>query len=235
MGETMGLVRNILAGHPVLGALPTEDLDRLAQRVITRTYRPGQSVFMKGDPGTTLMAVLRGRVRISCIAADGREIVLAVLDPGEVFGEIAMIDGGERTADAVALEDAELLILHRRDFLPVLEANPRLALRLLEILAGRLRRTDQQIEDNYLPLRPRLAKRLLFLADHYGKPVENGTGVQIAIRLPQTLLASMVGTTREAVNKQLGEFRNAGLIDMGRGTITVRDRDGLEEVVIDGM
>lgn len=233
MGETMGLVHNILSGHPVLGALPREELDRLAQRVSTKTYRPGQSVFMKGDPGTTLMAVLKGRVRISCFAADGREIVLAVLDPGEVFGEIAMIDGGERTADAVAQEDAELLILHRRDFFPILEANPRVALRLLEILAGRLRRTDQQIEDNYLPLRPRLAKRLLFLADHYGKPVDGG--VQIAIRLPQTLLASMVGTTREAVNKQLGEFRNAGLIGMGRGTVTICDRPGLEEILTDDL
>lgn len=233
MGEMMGLVREILAGHPMLGALPREDLDRLAGRVATRSYRPGQSVFMKGDPGTTLMAVLRGRVRISCFAADGREIVLAVLDPGEVFGEIALIDGGERTADAVALEDAELLVLHRRDFLPLLQGNPGVALRLLEILAARLRRTDQQIEDNYLPLRPRLAKRLLFLADNYGKPVDNG--VQIAIRLPQTLLASMVGTTREAVNKQLGEFRAARLIEMGRGTVTVCDRMGLEDIVSEGF
>ncbi len=177
-----------------------------------------------------MMAVLSGRVRICSYSADGREVVLNVINPGEVFGEIALIDGGERTADAFAMEATDLLILSRRDFLPYLEKNPQLCVQLLEVICRRLRSTSEQLEDlNFLDVRSRLAKRLLFLANRHGEVSEQG--IRINVRLSQHMLASMIGTSREAVNKQLRAWEGKGLIDVRRGSITILDREGLEKVI----
>lgn len=185
---------------------------------------------MKGDPGNAMMAVLSGRVRICSYSTEGREVVLNVIGAGEVFGEIAMLDGGPRTADAFAMEKTELLVLSRRDFLPFLEKNPAVCVRLLQVLCERLRWTSAQVEDFFfLDLRGRLAKRLLFLADHYGEKAAKGE--QTAVRFSQNLLASMVGTSREAVNKQLRAWEEGGLIDLKRGNITILDRAALEDEI----
>ncbi|MBK8909626.1 MAG: Crp/Fnr family transcriptional regulator [Rhodospirillales bacterium] len=230
MSDKRRALRDVFAQHNLLGVFSPEDLDRLAAVSLTRTYRPGQNIFLKGDLGDSMMAVLSGRVRISSNSADGREVVLAVLEPGELMGEIAMIDGGERTADAVALAPTDLLILSRRDFLPCLRQSSEACWKLLMIMAQRLRRTDEQVEDmSFLPLKIRLAKRLLFLADHYGEP--SGASIRISIHLPQQLLASMVSTSREAVNKQLRAWHEAGVVDVKRGVIIVLDREALEDVV----
>lgn len=229
MGE-LTKYRSFLANQPLLHDLPADDLDRLAARAAIRDYAAGDTVFAKGDPGTALMTVIEGRIRISSYSDDGREIVLAVFGPGEMFGEIAVIDGGERTADAVAIEPTALLVLNRRDVFPILRSNPATCIRLLEMMCERMRHTDEQIEDfNFLQLKRRLAKRLLSLCDSFGENAESG--VQIGISLPQHLLASMMGTSREAVNKQLRSWEDAGLIDVRRGTITVIDRTSLERLV----
>lgn len=232
MGETKETVRAVLSRHYLLRHAPVPELDRLADLATTRRFAAGDTVFVKGDPGTSMMAVLEGRIRISSISEEGREVMLAVFGPGDVFGEIAMIDGGERTADAVALEPTLLLVLTRREFMPFLERNPKVCIKLLEMLCKRFRQTDEQIEDfNFLHLRSRLAKRLVFLAEQYGAKAHDGT--QITIPLPQHLLASMMGTSREAVNKQLRGFEEAKLIDVRRGNVTVLDRHGLERIVSD--
>lgn len=223
-------IKSILAQHFLLKHLPESDLDRLGQLAVTRTYQSGEPVFLKGDQGSAMMAVLSGRVRICSYSADGREVVLNVINPGEVFGEIALIDGGERTADAFAMEATDLLILSRRDFLPYLEKNPQLCVQLLEVICRRLRSTSEQLEDlNFLDVRSRLAKRLLFLANRHGEVSEQG--IRINVRLSQHMLASMIGTSREAVNKQLRAWEGKGLIDVRRGSITILDREGLEKVI----
>ena len=223
-------VRSILGHHFMLKHLPSAELDRLAQLSATRIYKSGEPVFLKGDPGTAMMAVLSGRVRICSYSSEGREVVLNVINPGEVFGEIALIDGGERTADAFAMEATELLVLNRRDFLPFLERNPEVCVRLLEVMCQRLRWTSEQLEDvNFLDLRCRLAKRLLYLSDHHSETsVDEKT---VGVRISQHLLASMIGTSREAVNKQLRSWEENGVIDVRRGWITVLDRTRLERVV----
>ena len=225
----MSDVRAILANHVMLRHLPADELERLAQMAATRQYKAGRPVFLKGDPGNSMMAVLSGKVRICCYSNQGREVVLNVCGPGEVFGEIALIDGGARTADVFAMDATELLVLQRRDFLPVLHRNPEVCVRLLELLCRRLRATSEQLEDvNFLDLRTRLAKRLLSLS---------GTGERrhadeiITLRMSQQLLASMIGTSREAVNKQLRSWEESGLIDVGRGWIKVLDRPGLERIL----
>lgn len=223
-------VRSVLAQHFLLRQMPATDLDRLSNLAVRRTYKKDEPVFLKGDPGNSMMAVLSGRVRICTYSVDGREVVLNVINAGEVFGEIALIDGGERTADAFAMEATELLVLGRRDFLPFLIRNPELCVKLLEMLCLRLRWTSEQLEDfNFLDLRARLAKRLLFLGNRHGE--QTSQGILINVRLPQHLLASMIGTSREAVNKQLRAWEEEGLIDVRRGTVTIQDQDGLRQIV----
>ncbi len=221
----------ILGEHFLLKHLPADDLARLEAFARSRRFKAREPVFMKGDPASGMMAVVAGRVRISSYSADGREVVLNVINPGEVFGEIALIDGGERTADAVAMEDTELLVLERRDFLPFLERNPELCIKLLKVMCHRLRRTSEQLEDfSFLDLRTRLAKRLLDLADAHGEEDGNG-GIHIALSLSQRVLGAMMGTSREAVNKQLRAWEDEGLITLRRGSITLRDADQLELIV----
>ena len=234
VGGDLADVRSILAQHFLLRQMPAPDLNRLSSLAFRRSYKKDQPVFLKGDPGNAMMAVLAGRVRICTYSVDGREVVLNVINPGEVFGEIALIDGGERTADAFAMEATELLVLGRRDFLPFLIRNPEVCVKLLEMMCLRLRWTSEQLEDfNFLDLRARLAKRLLFLADRHGEQTEQG--ILIGVRLPQHLLASMIGTSREAVNKQLRSWEGEGLIDVRRGSITIQDHDGLKQIVEEGF
>jgi CRP/FNR family transcriptional regulator, cyclic AMP receptor protein len=223
-------IKHILGQHPMLKYLPPGDLEALSHMAASRTYKAGEPVFMKGDAGHAMMAVLSGRVRICSYSAEGREVVLNVISAGEVFGEIAMIDGGERTADAFAMEATELLVLNRRDFLPVLARNPDVCMKLLELLCQRLRWTSEQIEDiNFLDLRSRLAKRLIYLANHYGEP--SGQGDRKTVRISQQLLANMVGASREAVNIQLAAWKEKGVISSRRGWITVLDRHRLDQII----
>jgi CRP-like cAMP-binding protein len=227
-------VKRILGQHFILKHLPSSDLDCLAQLSAVRNYKAGEKIFLKGDPGTAIMAVLSGRVRISAYSTDGREIVLNVISPGEVFGEIAMIDGGERTADAFAMDETELLVLGRRDLMPVLARNPDVCIKLLELMCRRLRWTSEQMEDiSFLDLRSRLAKRLIYLANHHGEP--NAEGDRKTVRISQQLLANMVGASREAVNIQLAAWKEEGVISSRRGWITVLDRARLDEIVEEGI
>src|SRR5262249_26345289 len=146
-------------------------------------FRKGATIFHKGDPGSGLMAVLAGEVKISVPSAEGKEAVLNVIPAGSVFGEIALLDGRPRTADAVATEDCDVLVLDRREFVPLLRANPDLALRLMELLCGRLRRTSEQVEDvMFLDLEGRLAKALLRLAGEQGRGGAPATQVRITQR-----------------------------------------------------
>ncbi|VUX46946.1 Transcriptional regulator, Crp/Fnr family [Candidatus Defluviicoccus seviourii] len=223
-------VRDLLGQHFLLKHLTAAELDQLARMAITRLCRPNEAVFLKGDPGNSMMAVVHGRVRICSYSSEGREVILNVINPGEVFGEIALIDGGSRTADAFAMDATELVVLSRRDFLPFLERNPQVCIKLLEVLCERLRATSAQVEDFFfLDLRSRLAKRLLAAADH---AANNGAGGDPGtVRLSQHMLASMIGTSREAVNKQLRAWEEAGLIALKRGAVKIINRQRLEEIV----
>ena len=229
----MQAIKTILAEHFLLKTLPPSDLDRLAAFATSRAYQANQSVFLKGDPAAGMMAVVSGRVRIVTYSADGKEVVLNVINPGEVFGEIALIDGGERTADAVAMVATELVVLERRDFLPYLERNPELCIKLLVMMCQRVRATSEQIEDfSFLDLKARLAKRLVALADSHGEA--GPVGITIGMRLSQRELGAMMGTSREAVNKQLRAWQEEGLIALKRGSITVIERARLKELVDGG-
>jgi len=193
-------------------------------------YRAMEKIFRKGDPAFGLMAVLKGRVKLSSRSADGKEILFDILDPGRIFGEVALLDGKPRAHDATALEDTRLLVLSRRDLMPVLYAQPQLCVRIMTELCSRLRRTDELVEDmHFLGLSQRFGKRLLRLAERFGRSDRHGR-VRIELALTQQELAGLVGMTRESINKQIGRWRRAGILDFKRGIVTIHDGRRLREI-----
>jgi CRP/FNR family transcriptional regulator, cyclic AMP receptor protein len=220
---------SVLAGHFLLRHLTREELRQLAASATISYHSPRETIFQKGDPGNSMMAVIRGRVKICTHSADGKELALNIIDRGGVFGEIAVLDGEPRTADAVALEETDLLILERRRLLPFLAANPDTTLRLISVICKRLRQTSEHLEDVlFLEAPSRLARWLLRLSETFGKPAPRG--VRLDIKLSQQQLGSLVGVSRESVNKHLGDWQKAGCIDVESGFITILGRESLEEI-----
>jgi CRP-like cAMP-binding protein len=219
----------VLAGHFLLKHLQPDELRRLAMGATPVRHAAQATIFQKGDPGDSMMAVLRGRVKICAYSSEGRELVLNIIDRGGLFGEIALLDGQPRTADAVALEEAELLVLPRARFLPFLTSNPELVTRLFGVLCQRLRQTSAHLEDAMFREAPsRLARGLLRLAETFGKPVPGGT--RLDIRLSQQQIGNLIGISRESINKHLGEWREEGHLVVEGGIITIRDRAALESI-----
>ena len=223
--------RALLAQHFVLAQLSPAELDRVVAMASEHRFTNGKVIFQKGDPGTSLMAVLSGRVRISAYSEDGKEVILNLIDPGQMFGEIALLDGKARTADATAMGPTTLLVLDRREFIPFLERNPKIAIRLLEILCERVRRTSEMIESvAFLTFGARLARLLLRLAESYGEAA--GPGVRINLKLSQTDLGNLIASTRESVNRQLKAWSEEGVLALERGRITLLDRAALELLAV---
>jgi CRP/FNR family cyclic AMP-dependent transcriptional regulator len=220
--------RTIFAGHPLFGALPEQDLDATIRKTQVRRFAKGTTIFAKGDDGSSMMAVLSGTIKISSVTTDGKEVVLNLIGVGQIFGEIALLDGKPRTADASALSDCELLVFERRDFLPMLRANPDLALRIIGLLCGRLRRTNEQVESvMFLPLEARLAKTLLRLAAEQGEAVGRAVST---IAVTQRDLGQMIGMSRESTNKQLQAWHRQGLVGLVKGGIELRAPDALADL-----
>ena len=210
-----------LLRHAALFAeVPPARLDALAQLVRRRAYQRGETIFHKGDPGNAVYLVTRGQVKIVLPAETGEEAVLGLLEPGDLFGELALFDGLPRSATMVALENVETLLLHRDDFLRFVAQHPEVGLGLLAVLSRRLRATDELLEDAvFLDVPGRLAKRLLELAERHGQQTDQG--IQIGVKLTQQDLAGMIGATRESVNKHLSWLRDRGVIQLDRQRITV--------------
>lgn len=219
----------VLAGHPILRHLQRDDLKRLAATAHLARHTRGTVIFQKGDPGSSMMAVIRGRVKICTFSPDGRELLLNIIDQGGIFGEVAILDGRPRTADAVALEETDLLILERSQFLPFLAGNPEALSRLLAALCQKLRQTSAHLEDALLREAPsRLASGLLRLAETFGRPGPGG--ITLTLKLSQQQIGNLIGASRESVNKCLAEWTRAGHVAMEGGFIVIRDRALLQEI-----
>ncbi|HKX98990.1 MAG TPA: Crp/Fnr family transcriptional regulator [Steroidobacteraceae bacterium] len=216
--------RMMLQGSPLFRGLAPAILDRIAALAVQRGYRRGELVFSAGDAGDALFGVVSGRIRISTGNADGREIFLNIMEPGDTFGEIALLDGGTRTATATAMDASELVSLRREPLFGLLEKEPKATLELLRLCGERLRWTSGLLEDAALLDAPaRLAKRLLSLSELHGESVDGGRKVRIS----QEELASFLGVSRQAVNEQLQEWKAKGWVTLGRGTVTVHDAAAL--------
>jgi CRP-like cAMP-binding protein len=221
---TLNDKRELFLGHALFGKLPPQDLDALLLHARGERYPAGGQIFARGSPGRSMMAILKGRVRISVPSPAGPDIVLTLLQAGEIFGEIALIDGEDRTADATAIDDCELLVLDHRDFIPFLEQRAELCILLLKLLCQRLRRTDQQVEEvMFGRLDSRVAKALLRLAQ--GVSAADGC---IALRISQQELAGMVGASRESVNKLLRLWQHEGWLQLGKRLIDIPDISAIE-------
>ncbi len=203
------------------------DCEALITRARLRQFDAGETIFLMGSPGSSMMMVLAGEVRISVPSPDGREVVLAILREGQYFGEMAMLDGKERTADARALTPCTLAVLERRDMLALFERHPQAWSRMVEVLCERLRATDQHVaEIALLKLPTRLAKVLLRTA----RPDNSQLGRATAISLSQRELGALVGATRESVNRCLREWQRCGVVRVDNNAITLLDWDMLADM-----
>src|SRR5215813_15397145 len=208
---------SLLRNHSLFRDLPPTVIEHLGSYMKTRRVARGNTIFAKGDPGTGLMGVLVGTVKVSVASADGKDIVLNVFHEGEVFGEIALLDGRPRTADAIAMSDCELVVIERRDFVPFLQDHPDVTLKFIEILCSRLRRTSEQVQDvTFLNLPTRLAKTLLKLAAE-----EDGSTAKRKVTITQREISQMIGRSRESTNKQLRVWAKRGWIKLERGGVSV--------------
>jgi CRP/FNR family transcriptional regulator/CRP/FNR family cyclic AMP-dependent transcriptional regulator len=211
----------------IFNGLRDEALLTLSNIMRRRTFRAGDAIFHRDDPGQVLYVIKEGKVKICLISPDGQEISLVVLGKGECFGELALLDGLPRSADAISLEKVECYTLQRSDFHAAIMKNPEIAIQVLEVLSRRIRSTDQQVEDLiFLDVYGRVAKKLLELAETHGSKVEDG--VRIDVRLTQQELASMVGSSRESVNKVMGDFTERRYLSTDKHRVTLHRLDALK-------
>ena len=222
--------RAALLSSPLFSAMKPEELDEILKFASERRVRRGQTVFQRGDNASSMMVVLRGRIRISTVSAEGKEVTLNVISPGEITGEMALLDGEPRSADGSAVEDTLLLVIERRHFLPFVRQNEDLFLRLLAVLCTRIRRTSMTLEEIALfDLPARLARVLLKLGQDYGRPTPLGTRVEM--KLSQRDLSNLVASSRESVNKQLRAWRETGVVDLEDGLLVLRRPAELKRLI----
>lgn len=220
--------RRLLAECSLFRGLVADERNVLVARAHLRKFNAGDTIFLMDTPGDSMMAILEGNVRISVPSPEGKEIVLAILHPGEVFGEIALLDGKGRTADARAMTPCGVAVLDRRDVLTFFERHPNAWPKLVEVLCDRLRRTDQHLAEMALLEIPlRLAKTLLRLLVA-GEPAAGPTAPKLA--LSQRELGNIVGASRESVNKCLNEWQRRGIVTIEENSITITNRKVLQQM-----
>ena len=217
----------IIARNSLFRGLPEQTIAQIAALASRRTYKADTVVVMRGDPGDALYGVITGRVRISASGAGGKEIFLNIMEPGDAFGEIALLDGQPRSAAATTITPTELMIIRREDFLALVKREPQLAVHLIELLCKRVRWTSEQSEDSSLLSVPaRLAKRLLSLASSHGRKTAAGAQLKIT----QEDLAQFLGLSRQIVNKYLQTWKKQGWITLGRGSVMLDNERALREL-----
>lgn len=206
----------------LLGVLPPDTLEALRQKATTRTMSRNEVLFHQGDSAAEMFAIVSGRIAILTRSPDGRESLVAVLDDGSLFGELALFDGGPRSADARALEESSLIVLGYDAVRAAIDAQPTMLWVIVRLLARRLRDTDESLADAvFLDVPARTAKRLLDIA---------GDADEFRLPMTQEDLAGLVGASRERVNKALSLFTRLGWIEVeGRNRYRILDRQALHE------
>jgi CRP/FNR family cyclic AMP-dependent transcriptional regulator len=210
----------LLSGSSLFCQLTPTELETLAKNAHIRHFVAKQIIIEQGSRGDEMYAVVHGRLKVTRSNNDGREINLAILEGGEIFGELAMLDGAPRNASVEALEDGELLVLQRSAVDQYLAHHPHVMRSLITSLCERLRSANDLVQDTlFLPLPQRLAKVLRQLAHNHGDTNEDG--VRIDLKMTQQDLANFVGASRESVNKQLSQWEDNGYLKMKSGYIQI--------------
>jgi CRP-like cAMP-binding protein len=208
--------------------LAAATIQQISALSIRRSYSRGAVLFTQGDSGDALYGVVTGKIRISASSSDGREMFLNIMEPGDVFGEIALLDGHHRTATASATLPSELIIIAREHFLGLLKREPTLVTHVIQLLCERIRWTSGLAEESaLLSVRQRLAQRLLSLIRLHGH--KTSTGVEL--KISQEELARFLGLSRQAVNQHLQDWKVQGSLTLGRGRIVIADEQALREVI----
>jgi len=221
MEQYIALLRKV----PLFTGLKEEELRSLAEVTALRKFQKHSVILLAEEEGNTLFIIHKGKVKVSILSEDGREIVLSIFGDGEFFGEMSLLDGLPRSATVIALEDTEALILRRDDLLRLIKQVPQIAIEFMAELTSRLRKTDRKIESfALLDVPGRIASTMLQLAADEGE--ETPEGIVVRNRPTHQLLASMTGTTRETVSRVLKRFRNEGyMISKGKNWIVLREED----------
>jgi CRP/FNR family cyclic AMP-dependent transcriptional regulator len=217
---------DVLSRAPLFEALDEEGARALRAGVVDVQLARGDRLFDEGDAGDRLYVVLDGKIKLTRTAPDGRENLLSVLGPGEMFGELSLFDPRPRTASAVAVTDSRLAALGHDRLRHWLTGRPDVSMHLLRALAQRLRRTNDVMADLVFTDVPgRVAKALLDLADRFGE--ESEEGLQVRHDLTQEELAQLVGASRETVNKALADFAARGWLQLSAKSVLILDRERL--------
>jgi CRP/FNR family transcriptional regulator, cyclic AMP receptor protein len=217
--------QTILERTRLFRGLHSATIQHISALSIRRSYSRGAIVFSQAGPGDALYGVVTGKIRISASSRDGREMFLNIMEPGDAFGEIALLDGRQRTATASAISPSELIIITRDHFLGLLEREPKLVSHLIQLLCERIRWTSGLAEESALLSVPeRLARRLISLGKLHGRETPNGAELNIS----QEELARFLGLSRQAVNQYLQNWKVHGWLALGRGKIVIVDEHALQ-------
>lgn len=217
----------VLERNSLFRGLPAALLEQVGRLCVRRAYAQDAVVFNQSDPGDALFGVLSGRIRISTSAAGGREMFLNIMEPGDSFGEIALLDGQPRTATATAMTATELLTITRAQFQPLLARSPELTDHLLKLLCSRLRWVCEFAEESALHSVPaRLARRLLSLGKLHG----HGPAGNLELKVSQEEMAHFLGLSRQIVNQHLQEWKVQQWVALGRGRIRILNGPALEKL-----
>jgi CRP/FNR family cyclic AMP-dependent transcriptional regulator len=218
---------DVLRQAPLFSGLDDEAASALETSMSSSSLRRGEILFSEGDDGNQLYVVTEGKIKLGRTSPDGRENLLAILGPGQMFGELSFFDPGPRSATATAVTDVELKSLGHEALSPVLNVHPDVAHALLNQLAGRLRRTNEVVGDLVFSDVPgRVAKALLDLASRFGRRADDG--IHVNHDLTQEELAQLVGASRETVNKALADFASRGWLRLEPRSVVILDLERLQ-------
>ena len=229
MADAKTRAKELLKERSILSRCPDGILDDIVRRGSIVRHAKGQTIYSQGSPGDSLIVLLAGSLKIVNVTADAREVVLGFAKPGALIGEIAVLDGSPRSADVVALEPTESFIVYRRDLMPIVRSNGDAMFALVDGLCGMIRSTNTLVESYAMHTSARGAACLTQLAARHGRAAPDG-GTIIDLKITQRDLGNYLGLTRETVSRMLGEFREAGLVELKGNSIVILDADGLQDV-----
>ena len=214
---------DLLRQVPLFSGLHEEDIQSLIGAVTRRKYPRDAVIFFESDPGDAMFMIIAGRVKVTILSDDGREIILSILSDRDFFGEMALLDNEPRSATAIAVQDTEVAVIHQKDFLSIVEKRPRVAINLLSALSDRLRKANHQIGSlALLDVYGRVAGVLLEMARDTGIRLKDG---RIRFRRPtHQEIANMIGATRETVSRTISDLHRQGYIEISGKNVVIQDQ-----------